>query len=102
MAKLSQEELGKYSLEVVPQLSSRAPPVQLHTNTAQGYLSPLLLRATCLMHMHAVQHCSIPTPSFVAEDKPCDAQVSCLRDHQGRWLPLVGAESTLGHPILLP
>ena len=42
MAKLSQEELGKYSLEVVPQLSSRAPPAQLHTHSAQSFHPPSL------------------------------------------------------------
>lgn len=102
MAKLSQEELGKYSLEVVPQLSSRAPPAQLHSHTAQSYHPPSLLRTTHVMHMHAVQQCSIPTSSFVVENQPHATQVSCQRDPQERWLPLVGAESTPGLLILLP
>ena len=55
-----------------------------------------------MMHVRDVQQRFIATISFVAENRLCNAQVSCLRDHQERWPPLVDAESTLGLLILLP
>lgn len=98
MAKYSQDDLGKYAYEIVPQLSSKAILMsntklllKLQTDAWPNDL-PVNLGACCKLN----------TELQVAHGRPMFMQASCRRACQAKLLPLEDAESTLALHTLHP